>query len=66
MRWWLGTWLVLVSLALPASPGRTEARLLAEFTHPGHLNLSHITLHRGRLFLAAANTLYQVGIYRII
>ena len=43
-------------------------RVLSEFEHPGPLNLSHLAVDRGNIYLAGGNVLYQLDqvIYRFI
>ena len=35
-------------------------RLVSEFEHPGVLNLTHVAVDRGSIYLAGGNVLYQL------
>ena len=35
-------------------------RLVSEFEHPGVLNLTHVAVDRGSIYLAGGNILYQL------
>ena len=36
------------------------SRLVSEFEHPGLLNLTHVAVDRGSIYLAGGNVLYQL------
>ena len=38
----------------------TPIRLVSEFEHPGVLNLTHVAVDRGSIYLAGGNILYQL------
>ena len=38
----------------------TIIRLVSEFEHPGVLNLTHVAVDRGSIYLAGGNVLYQL------
>ena len=44
---------VIYTIAIPT-------RLVSEFEHPGVLNLTHVAVDRGSIYLAGGNILYQL------